>query len=77
MTPGGAAGVLAALTCTLPVPASAMHMCQGLWVVCTLVVNLVGRSWKVKYTVNVLLFWSGGHFAGFCYLVQISEWMNK
>ena len=70
-------GVLAALTCTLPVPASAMHMCQGLWVVRTLVVNLVGRSWKAKDTVNVLLFWLGGHFAGLCYLVQISEWMNK
>lgn len=40
-------GGLAALTCILPVPASAMLMCQGLWVVCTLVVSWVrggGRS---------------------------------
>uniref|UniRef100_A0A8C2XVP0 Uncharacterized protein n=1 Tax=Capra hircus TaxID=9925 RepID=A0A8C2XVP0_CAPHI len=45
--PGGWGRASAALTCVLPVPASAMLTCQGLWVLCTLVLNWVrggGRS---------------------------------
>lgn len=45
--PRGGGAASAALTCVLPVPASAMLTCQGLWVLCTLVLNWMrggGRS---------------------------------
>lgn len=35
------------------------------------------RGWEVRDTVNALLFWLGSRFAGLCYLIQRSEWMDK
>lgn len=46
---GPRGGGLAALTRVLPVPASAMLTCQGLWVLCSLVLSRMRAGGRSEY----------------------------